>query len=226
MSGAPTVPLAFLALYVSSKPFRVLYGSLALICAASTSYRIWLKEHLAFELEQAKNQLPRIEVKFIRLRIQPRLNTVPLDIAANPNQVYASDYDVMAELYLVNQSDIPCTVQYFEGEAVLNGHYLRTSRVEDLSMYQLLFEQANGGTIRENLSNLATLLSGVALEKGIGHRGWLRFELLGVGNTDVDQIQFALTLVDSFDGKHKVVRKELEASGQIRPRQGPRITRL
>jgi hypothetical protein len=59
--------------------------------------------------------------------------------------------------------------------------------------------------------------------KGIGHRGWLRFELLGVRNTDVDQVQFGLVLVDSFDGRHTVVRQELDPLGRIRERPGPRV---
>jgi hypothetical protein len=141
MSGAPSVPLAVLALYVSSKPYRILYSTLAILCAVFASYRVWVKEHIALEAEQAKNRLPRVEAKFTRMQIVPRLGTVPLDAARNPNLIYASDYDVMAEVYLTNLSDIACTIQRYEGTLLLNGHPLNTTQVEDVSHYELFFNR-------------------------------------------------------------------------------------
>jgi hypothetical protein len=223
MSGAPTVPLALLALYVSSKPYRLLYGTLALFCAAFTSYRIWFKERLALEAERAKNRLPRIEAKFTRLQIMPRLNTIPIEAARNPNLIYAADYDVLAEVYLTNLSEIACTVQRYEASALLDGHGLDITQVESLRDYELFFDRANGGGRREALASLLTALEGVALNKGIGYRGWLRFELLGARNTEIERVEFRLVLVDSFDGRHPVVRKELEGPGRIGPRVGPAI---
>ena len=225
MSGAPTVPLAILALYVSSKPYRILYGSLAVACAILTSYRIWLKERLALELERKKNQFPQIDAKFIHLQVVPRLETVPLR-AATDNQTFASDYDIFVEVFLVNQSEVVCTVQRYEAKAELNGLGLKISQERDLGRHDLVFDIPNGRKRREEMNYLATALEGVALQRGIGVRGWLRFELAGVRNTDIDQVQFGLTIVDSFSGRHIVSKKELDASGRVEQRPGPVVRTL
>ena|SRR5450631_1038061 len=49
ISGPATVPLAVLALYVSSHTLRALY---AVLCAGFTSYKIWLNERIALEAER------------------------------------------------------------------------------------------------------------------------------------------------------------------------------
>lgn len=222
MSGAPTVPLAVLALYVSSTPFRILYGSLAVACAVLTSYRIWLKERKALEGEQDKNQFPRIDAKFTRIQIVPRLGTVPLGAAIN-QQAFVSDYDIFAEVFLVNQSQVACTIQRYEGTAQVNGHDLKIGQEAELGRHDLVFDLPNGSVRRDEMLFLPASLDRVALQRGIGYRGWLRFELAGLRNTDKDQVQFGLTIVDSFDRKHSVTKQELDSTGRVEERPGPRI---
>ncbi len=46
MSGAPSVPLAFIALFVTPEWLRLLSGLLAITCAAAASYSVWRLERL------------------------------------------------------------------------------------------------------------------------------------------------------------------------------------
>ena len=96
MSGPATVPLAILALYVSSHALRALYGALAVLCAGYTSYKIWLNERTALDAERAKNRRPYDEhrreaaaqllqrysvqqrdlLRFVSLHANPTANTI------------------------------------------------------------------------------------------------------------------------------------------------------
>ena len=68
MSGPATVPLAIAALYVSNKTYKLLWGSLAAVCALITLFVVWLNERKRYEQERDSISLRRewetLESKF------------------------------------------------------------------------------------------------------------------------------------------------------------------
>jgi hypothetical protein len=91
---------------------------------------------------------------------------------------------------------------------------------------ELVFEVGNRRFRREELMNLVTATNGIALHRGIGYRGWIRFTTPAIRNIDADRLEFALKIVDSYGGKHDVLRRELEVDGRVERKRGPRITTL
>lgn len=63
MSGGASVPLAILALYVSSDWQKGLFGALAILCLLFSSYRVWRRERLE-RLRLVEVLTPRLVVLF------------------------------------------------------------------------------------------------------------------------------------------------------------------
>ena len=67
MSGPPTVPLAIAAFFVPNHRLRILFGSVAVLCAFVSSFRVWTKERASIEEEINKRGRPELTATFQRL---------------------------------------------------------------------------------------------------------------------------------------------------------------
>jgi len=218
------MPFTVVWLFLSNEVAKITFGLLAVGCFFTASYFVWRDQRRQYLSEFDRNNgAPRIEGKLTRLRTVARIDTVPIRAAQQQQQPFICDWDIFAETYLVNQSETPCTIKHFIGTATLDGHALQTAKVANLQDYEFSFVQPDGRRRAEDLVSLTGVLDGLAMQRGIGYRGWLRFELRGIRNTEVDQVQFGLVIVDSFDGRHEVLRRELEGTGEIQKRPGPRV---
>jgi hypothetical protein len=76
MSGPPTVPLTLLAFFVSNNLLKILFASLAVVCAFVASFRVWAKEHAMVEDEIAKRGRPELTATFQVLGGDPQPTTM------------------------------------------------------------------------------------------------------------------------------------------------------
>lgn len=204
MSGPATVPFAIAALYVPSRQYRFLYGVLALLCAGFTSYRVWLKERLVLEAEQAKNQFPLIEAELERVYIEP-LGTRGVNVC------------VSATLHNLN-AVIPTAVRSYELSLREEGQdYSSVQR--SLANYELQLEGPQhlmadaGGLLPGHLPALADRITNSnPLKRGTPASGWLLFyfpdlwfwPLQEDGSHLGTAESVTLTVTDAFGKKHKV----------------------
>jgi hypothetical protein len=132
---------------------------------------------------------------------------------------------VLIELSIVNESDTPVTVDRFELVLFHEREVIPTTQLNDLSTFRLCFEdekRQGGFTVKKDrrveLDDLKHSLKGVALTKGIGHSGWLRFEVKEFDRKKMETARVKLRIVDAFEIKHKVlVRKKhlLDSTGEL-----------
>lgn len=204
MSSAPTVPLAVLALYVSSPLYRLLYGVLAVICAGFACFRVWREERIALESEQAKNQLPVIEAELERVYIDP-LGTRCVNVF------------VLATLHNLN-AVIPTAIKSYELSLRKEGKdYSSVQR--SIANYELLLDAPQhlmadaGGLPPGSLSALADRVTDSSpLKRGIPANGWLLFffpdlwfwPLKEDGSPLATAESVTLTVTDAFGKKHTV----------------------
>jgi hypothetical protein len=73
MSGPLSVPFAALALLVSSRSQKILFGCLAAVCAIFASYRVWRKERLsnANTVGKQHQRIEELEAQIVRLQVRP-----------------------------------------------------------------------------------------------------------------------------------------------------------
>lgn len=204
MSSAPTVPLAVLALYVSSPLYRILFVVLAVICVLGASFRVWLKERVALETEEAKNQFPLIEAELERVYIDP-LGTHRVNVFA------------LATLHNLN-AVIPTAVKSYELSLRKEGKDY-SSVPRSLANYELQLEGPQhlmadaGGLLPGPLPALADRITDSnPLKRGIPASGWLLFffENLWFGPLQPDDSNqstaesVTLTVTDAFGKKHTI----------------------
>jgi hypothetical protein len=176
-------------------------------------------------------KLPQLACRFLRIRLYPRVGLVGLQMMDEIMQKvvkkenYGYDSDLLIELAVVNESDTPVTLEDFEVELFHVKEVIPTQLVDDLSTFRLDFEEKEkkGGHAiiknrREILSNLKAELKGEALTKGIGHRGWVRFEVLNFDRKKMETAKVKLWVIDAFGIKHKVLlrkKQKLDESGSL-----------
>jgi hypothetical protein len=146
--------------------------------------------------------------------------------AARQEDKYTEACDFLFEVHLVNKG-LPTTVQKIVCEAKRNNQWEKLPLVEDLDEYEIEFpdELVDNphwlGGQREKIKalepNLAKeLLHGKALEKGIGHQGWVRFSIELTKEEIGKPIEHRVKFVDAFDVEHPVVLIEpLLMNGRI-----------
>jgi hypothetical protein len=76
MSGPPTVPLTVAAFFVSNNLLKILFATLAVLCAFIASFRVWSKERTTVEEEIAKRGRPELTANFQILAGGPEPTTL------------------------------------------------------------------------------------------------------------------------------------------------------
>lgn len=206
MSGPATVPLAIAALKVSSMQYRILFIVLAVFCAGFTSYRVWLKERVALEAEQAKNQFPLIEGELERVYIDP-LGTRCVNVF------------LLATVHNLNAM-IPAGIKSYELSLRKEGRDYSSVR-RSLENYELQLEGPAhliadaGGLLPGVLPDLAKRVTDSnPLKRGIPVSGWLLFffpdlwfwPLQADGSHLSSAESVTLVVADGFGKKHVVSR--------------------
>jgi hypothetical protein len=124
----------------------------------------------------------RLDAKFLHIRFLPRLDTMPMSMLDGVMKLvgresYKIDCDVLAEVYLVNTTDTPLTIQGFRAQVKIGDTEYRVKEVRSLADWQLMVETKDSHlgytTLKAEYRDLASLMANIAnnpLTKGIGYR--------------------------------------------------------
>jgi hypothetical protein len=211
------------------KEFMLAHPNIAGLIRTPFSYVALLI--LGFGFLRAEQWLgrPRILAKFVNGRMFPDGQTTTMQMLFD-QEMKVPGYNQMGidrhwfiEVQLANESETPTTIvkvkvrvragrwwnrkSYTAEQHAEMGDFLITYRFDGTGN-QINIQRPNG--YYEPVPNLLELIHNVALTRGIGHRGWLRFRVPKVTNDDVKTLGMDIWLVDALDGKHKVIFKKKE----------------
>jgi hypothetical protein len=189
------------------------------------AYALLLFLGFLFLKAETKLKLPNITARFANSRTIPNLKTTTLEDVFK-TESKAAGWDLrplnwhwFLEIYLVNESETPVTIEDIEIEVKV-GKWPRRKTipaklVQDLSRFQI--DMALDGTgqphnkpfelpRRRPVPSLMEKIKGVPIAKWIGYRGWVRIELPGVSQKDINNgnTRIEIWLVDALEGKHKL----------------------
>lgn len=171
---------------------------------------------------------PTLLVRLLNSRTVPDLHTTPV-AAVFESQAKTPGWDerkldwvCFLETQVTNDSDNPTTVTRLEARARVNPKWwkseeIKITHLEDFSGFVMdrgmdvnLKGVAYSGDRYVQLPSLMEKIRNVALTRGIGHSGWLRFRLPQVSQKDINEgkVRIDFCLVDALGGKHKLDHKK------------------
>jgi hypothetical protein len=116
---------------------------------------------------------------------------------------YKVECDFLCEVFLVNPTENQVTVKRFVAEVLLGREWKELKRLEDLTDYKIeSSEDAKSPT--KDLVSLAKTVANVPLIRGVGYRGWLRFEFVTDKKNLEGQLDIRVKIIDALGGEHKV----------------------
>ncbi|MGB8768413.1 MAG: hypothetical protein WCC92_02275 [Candidatus Korobacteraceae bacterium] len=138
-----------------------------------------------------------------------------VSVADPSGQGIQTDYDLVFEVHVVNKGGQPVTVQEIVGEAQITGAWQRLKPIPDLSEYQLQMkhEMVDNPSFMGGQSNkvvdltpsLLEELSGKALTRGVGYRGWLEFRAEINNRMGENPLPYRIKFIDALDEEHPII---------------------
>jgi len=135
---------------------------------------------------------------FIEEKKEPRWNEHPLN------------WHWFAKIKLVNESEIPTTIDAIEVRMKWKWkrRKLITKCTENFGTYVFAGRNSEGWTKNDEIPNLLQGLKSTPLTHGIGHVGWVRFDISKMSRKDMEMAQIGFWIVDAMQGKHKLRRDD------------------
>ena len=134
-------------------------------------------------------------------------------------------FDLLFEIFLVNEGP-DVTVKNLRAEAEISGRpWTRLKQVRELDTYELKItrkERTAGGIpvvkeTRVQLDNLMDKIDGITLKRGIGYRGWLRFQIEATRKQAEQVVNTKLWIVDALGNEHGVT---IPMEHEVEPSEG------
>ena len=167
---------------------------------------------------------PRIVARFVNSRIFPNLRKTTVRSMFNEGKPGAEleklNWEWFSEIRLANDAETPTTIEDVEVR-VRVGHKwwfkesVKVEHIKDMQAYKI--DRAmdyngnsiplSGATRYSPVPSLLARIQGQPLTKGIGHAGWLRFDVEQVSRQDINKnrVHLDVWLIDALDGKHGVM---------------------
>jgi hypothetical protein len=143
----------------------------------------------------------------MRFGLMARLDNAPLNVIFGGDgrpidQDVKSSYDVLAKMHILNETENSVTLFTFECYALLKkkSRWRKREKVK----FQYANRLANYDIPdSDKVDELREKLTGVALERAIGHTGWISFtgEL---ASKDATGLGFRIEAIDSLGHRHRV----------------------
>jgi hypothetical protein len=176
-----------------------------------------VEEATAEVVKQTAQIGPEISAELLRGTLigrHPLASLVDDAFKAVGKEFHDTQCDFLYEVFVVNKSDVPVTIRDIVAEAELDGEWTSLQPMEDLTDYQIEFEDELvdnptfvGGQrprVADLTPNLAAALKGIPLTRGIGHQGWLRFGAV-INTKDLkNPIPYRISLIDALGGVHPI----------------------
>ena len=187
-------------------------------------------EDIPPEVEDEKG----ITAKFVRTHFYPSdwVQPFAMDLMqkmGRGDEIFA--FDLLFEIFLVNEGpDI--TVKNLRAEAEVPGKpWTRLKQVRGLDTYELKItrkERTAGGIAvvketRVQLDNLMDKIDGVVLKRGIGYRGWLRFQIEATKGQAEQVVNTKLWIVDALGNEHGTT---IPTEHEVEPSEGELVHSL
>jgi hypothetical protein len=107
MSGSLSVPFAALALWVSSRSQKILWGCLAVICGVYGSYRVWRNERKSASAQLEALGLARDqEIESLRLAKDEEIESLKVERDALKQRPYDAEHKHLAESKVNKLSEV------------------------------------------------------------------------------------------------------------------------
>ena len=161
-----------------------------------------------------------IDAKYLRahfIRTYPFGEFVDAAYRLKGQDSHDTDCDFLLEVFLVNTTNNPVTIQKIVADVQLDGAWKPLDLMDKLNDYQLEFpdklvDSPEGGVqipkIEDLVPNLAESLRGVVLTRGIGYQGWLRFR----AHLDTKYLTTAVTyraaFIDALGHEHPIQKTD------------------
>jgi hypothetical protein len=167
------------------------------------------------QLKAAIDAEPLIAAKFLRAHLMPRspwADMVKDIFRAAGRTSYEAESDFLLEIHAVNVSLNPTTLQDVVAEAEVGGKWVSLKKLLDLSMYEIVFDpmkETDSPFVRdfktEKLDSFWDRVSGKALTRGVGYKGWVGFELVTDSTNLEKAVNHRVRLIDALGNIHPVV---------------------
>jgi hypothetical protein len=167
------------------------------------------------KLRQSAVSEPIIAAKFIRAHLIPRSPWADMvrDIfKASGRTSYEAESDFLFEIFAVNVTNNPTTLQNIEAEAEIAGKWLPLKKLDDLSRYQLVFDPNNEADLpfhddakTEELTSFWSRAKDVVFSRGVGCQGWVGFGLVTDSPNLEKPIMHKVRLIDALGNIHPVM---------------------
>jgi hypothetical protein len=208
--------------------FMLNHSRIAVFIHTPFTYLVLLVLGFLFLKADRELNQPKIVAKFVNARMFPDLSTTPTSVLFDTEMKTPGwdevkiDWEWFIEVQLVNDSDAPTTIENVEVRTTVGSKWRKESvpstHTEDFDRFSIDM----GLDVHGNPNNrqypkprhrpvpsLMQEIRGVPLTKGIGHRGWLRFNLPQVSQRDANsgRVKINIWLIDALEGKHKLYYK-------------------
>lgn len=162
-------------------------------------------------------KLPRIKAQLVNAVLEARVSSVPMSALFSKDawdETHPIDWDWFWEVTVVNQSEIPTTIESVRVRLSPRRGYTFRAKVvrfvNDLTGYRFDNQKADfldGGQDRP-IPSLMSEIRRVPLTRGVGYRGWMRFEILQATRAECNALEIRAWLVDSFGQPNEIEFKK------------------
>jgi hypothetical protein len=124
---------------------------------------------------------------------------------------YTVDLYIFLRVWVVNKKEVPTVPKEWTLTVVAGKQKLKAERVSDISMWHQhskVEKQQHGMKFIEDVRDNLTAFGPQPLQHGIPNEGWICFLVRGTRDSLLEGATLRLTLVDSFEHKHTVKKKE------------------
>jgi hypothetical protein len=200
MSGAASIILAFLAVYLPAKLSKDALFCAAGICILYAAYETWATE---------RNKLATLSDSLTRPDLRISLHRCYRSSSSTPR--------FLLDLYVVNNSPAPVTVTEVNLEIVKDGReypfaYREDSTNDEAPFHVGLLDSNAFTTQARQLTDLMKVITSSPLERGTHRAGSLIF-LFDSVPVLTDPVRVRLTLTDAYGDKHSVEQEVAYVEG-------------
>ena len=163
-------------------------------------------------LEEAEQKLkaPRIAGRIVSLEGVPDTATTPMSMALieakkEPGwDEHPMNWHWFARIKCVNESETPTTIETVQVEIGSARDRIIVKCIEDFGRYVFARDRD------DEIPNLLRKLHGVPVTHGIGHDGWVHFNVENVTRKDMEAAKIDFWIIDAMQGKHKLQKNDAD----------------
>lgn len=162
-------------------------------------------------LEEAERlKVPRIAGRIVSLEGVPDTATTPMSMSLieakkEPGwDEHPMNWQWFARIKCVNESETPTTIEAVQVEIGSARGKIIVNCTEDFG--RCVFARDKN----DEIPNLLKRLHGVPVTHGIGHDGWVRFNVENATRKDMEAAKIEFWIIDAMQGKHKIQKTDAD----------------